>query len=66
MPRQLVFAMNVGCPGVMTAASHGMTAKGLEVKTGEVQMMIGIANGMVQGVQSEMDTGITMMIEVGP
>ncbi len=66
MPRQLVFAMNVGCPGEMTAASHGMTAKVMEVKTEEVQMMIGTATSdMVQRVQSEMDTGITMMIEVG-
>jgi hypothetical protein len=66
MPRQLVFAMNVGCPGEMTAASHGMTAKVMEVKTEEVQMMIGTATSdIVQRVQSEMDTGITMMIEVG-
>ena len=66
MPRQLVFAMNVGCPGEMTAASHGMTAKVIEVKTEEVQMMIGTATSdMVQGVQNEMDTGITMVIEVG-
>jgi hypothetical protein len=66
MPRQLVFAMNVGCPGEMTAVSHGMTAKVMEVKTEEVQMMIGTAaSDMVQRVQSEMDTGITMMIKVG-
>lgn len=66
MLRQLVFAMIVGCPGEMTAASHGMTANVMEVMTEEVQMMIGTAaSDMVQGVQSEMDTGITMMIEVG-
>jgi hypothetical protein len=66
MPHQLAFAMNVGCPGEMTAASHGMTAKVMEVKTEMVQMMIGTAaSDMAQGVQSEMDTGITMMIEVG-
>jgi hypothetical protein len=65
MPHQLVSAMNVGCPGEMTAVSHGMTAKAMEVKTEEVQMMIGTAESdMVQGVQSKMDTGITMMIEV--
>jgi len=66
MPRQLVFAMNVGCPGEMTAATHGMTAKVMEVKTNEVQMMTGTAaSDMVQGVQSEMDTGITIMIGAG-
>lgn len=65
MPRQLVFAMNVGCPGEMTAA-NGMTAKAMKVKTGGVQMMIGTAvSDMVQGVQSEMDTGISLMTEVG-
>jgi hypothetical protein len=64
MPRQLVFAMNVGYPGEMTA--NGMTAKAIKVKTGEVQMMIGTAaSDMVQGVQSEMDTVSTMMTEVG-
>jgi hypothetical protein len=63
MPRQLVFAMNVGCPGEMTAA-NGVTAIAMKVKT-EVQMMIGTAaSDMVQGVQSEMDPGITMMTEV--
>jgi hypothetical protein len=67
MPRQLVFAMNVGCPGEMTAGSHGMSAKVMEVKTEEVQMMIGTAASdmVVQGVQNEMDTGIIMMIDVG-
>jgi hypothetical protein len=66
MPYQLVFAMNVGCPGEMTAASHGMTAKVMEVKTEVVQMMLWTAaRDMIQGTQSEMDTGITMMIEVG-
>ena len=65
MPRQLVFAMNVGCPGEMTA-TNGMTAKALKVKTEEVRMMIGTAESdMVQGVQSEMDAGMTMMTEVG-
>lgn len=66
MPCQLVFAMNVGCPGEMTAASHGMTVKVMGVKTEEVQMMIRTAaSDMVQGVQSVMDTDITMVIEVG-
>lgn len=63
MPRLLVFATNVGCPGEMTAA-NGMTAKAMEVKTEAVQMMIGTAaSDMVQGVQSEMNTGTTMMTE---
>jgi hypothetical protein len=66
MPRQLVFAMNVGCLGEMTAASHDTTAKVMEAKTEEVQMMIGTAaSDMVPGVQSEMDVVLTMMIEVG-
>ena len=66
MPHQLVFAMNAGCPGGMTAASHGMTAKVMEVKAEVVQMMIRTAaRDMIQGTQSEMDTGMTMMIEVG-
>ena len=66
MPRQLVFAMIVGCPGEMTVASHGMTVKVMEVKTEEVQTMTGTATSdIVQRVQSEMNTGITMMIEVG-
>jgi len=64
--RQLVFAMNVGCPGEMTAVNRGMTAKVMEVNTEGVQKMIGTATSdMVQGVQNEMDTCITMMIEVG-
>jgi hypothetical protein len=65
MLRQLVFAMNVGRPGEMTAAD-GMTAKAMKVKTEEVRMMIGTAaSDMVQGAQSEMDTVTTMMTEVG-
>jgi len=64
--RQLVFAMNVGCPGEMTAVNRGMTAKVMEVNTEGAQKMIGTATSdMVQGVQNEMDTCITMMIEVG-
>lgn len=64
--RQLVFAMNVGCPGEMTAVNRGMTAKVMEVNTEGVQKMIGTATSdMVQGVQNEMDTCITMMTEVG-
>ncbi len=58
--------MNVGCPGEMTAVNRGMTAKVMEVNTEGVQKMIGTATSdMVQGVQNEMDTCITMMIEVG-
>lgn len=65
MPPQLVFAMNVGCPGEMTTAD-GMIAKAMKVKAEEVQMMIGTtASDTVQGVQSEMDTVTTMMAEVG-
>jgi hypothetical protein len=65
MLHHLVFVMNVSCPGEMTAVSHGMTAKAMEIKTEEVQMMIGsAASGMVKGARSEMDTGITMMIKV--
>lgn len=56
MLRQLVFAMNVGCSGEMTA-TNGVTAKALKVET-EVQTMIGT-------VVSEMDTGIGMKIAVG-
>jgi hypothetical protein len=48
----------------MMAASPGIPAKVMEVKTERVSKMIGtVASGMVQGVESEMDTGI--MIEVG-
>src|SRR5258708_4833429 len=64
--RQLVFAINVGFPGEMTAATRGMTAKVMEAKTGEIQEMVGTAaSDMVQGVQGEMNAGITMMIEGG-
>ena len=58
--------MNVGCPGEMTAVNRGMTAKVMEVNTEGAQKMIGTATSdMVQGVQNEMDTCITMMTEVG-
>jgi hypothetical protein len=66
MQRQLVFAMNVDFPGEMTAATRGMTTKVMETKTGEIQKMIRTAaSDMVQGVQGEMNAGITMMIEGG-
>jgi hypothetical protein len=49
MPRQLAFATNVG-PGEMTAASRGMPAKVMEVKTERILKMMGTAAiGMVQG-----------------
>src|SRR5258708_34582387 len=64
--RQLVFAINVGFPGEMTAATPGMTAKAMEARTGEIQEMVGTAaSDMVQGVQGETNAGITMMIEAG-
>jgi hypothetical protein len=49
----------------MTTASRGIHAKVMGVKTEETQGMIGTdASGMVQGVQSEMES-ITMAIKVG-
>jgi hypothetical protein len=63
-PCQLAFATNVGL-GEMTTASRGIHAKVMGVKTEETQGMIGTdASGMVQGVQSEMES-ITMAIKVG-
>lgn len=45
----------------MTDVNRGMPAKVMEVRTERIP-----ASGMARGVQSEMDGGIAMVIEVGP